>query len=343
MTGTSPAPRAMRTRPAPACPLCGGAGTTLYDTLEDRLFGAPGVWRMTRCGDAACGLLWLDPAPTPEDLPLAYAAYHTHARTDRRRSAAEQALRRWIKDGYYADRFGYAVRGAGIKRLLARAFVRSAKMRDDLDRLVMLLPPVPGGRAVDVGAGDGKVVEELRALGWDAEGVDFDPAAVDGAKARGLPIRLGSLADQRYPAGRFEAVTMSHVIEHVSDPLALLIEARRVLSPSGRLVLATPNALGLGHRRFGPAWRGLEPPRHLQVFTPEALSRALDRAGLRAIELKSVAGGAAFIAAESRRIRGETAARADDAAALEFAREAAAAIGSDPWAGEELLVIATPP
>jgi len=55
---------------------------------------------MARCGDAACGLLWLDPAPLAEDLPLAYAAYHTHPEAARRRTAAERALRRSRSKGF---------------------------------------------------------------------------------------------------------------------------------------------------------------------------------------------------------------------------------------------------
>ena len=132
-----------------------------------------------------------------------------------------------------------------------------------------------------------------------------------------------------------------HVIEHVPDPLGTRTECRRLLRPGGRLVLTTPNALGMGHRRFGRDWRGLETPRHLQVFTPGALRALVDRSGLAEVSLESRTYGAAFIHAESRRIRGEAAARPGDPGALAFAREEAAAAATDPWAGEELLLIAT--
>lgn len=334
----------MRSRPAPACRACGGPGATLHEGLTDRLFGAGGAWRMARCGDPACGLLWLDPSPLPEDLGLAYATYYTHGAGEPPRRGAREALRRWAMQGHWAGRYGYRVPLAGPKRLLAALAVRTPELREHLDRLVLMQPPRPGGRALDVGCGDGRTVEALAMLGWDAEGVDFDAAAVRRAAARGLRVRAGSLEDARYPDASFDAVGMSHVIEHLPDPPATLREVRRVLRPGGQLVLATPNAASLGHRRFGRNWRGLEPPRHLQVYTAAALRRAAEAAGLAVVSLESRALGAAFASAESRRIAGEAAARLGDAASHAFAREEAAALASgDAWAGEELLLVAAAP
>ena len=136
-----------------------------------------------------------------------------------------------------------------------------------------------GGRLLEVGCGGGDSLALLQELGWDAEGVDFDPEAVANARAKGLRVRQGDLAGQGYPSSSFDAVIASHVIEHVPDPEALLVEALRVLRPGGTLVLYTPNAASLGRRHYREDWRGLEPPRHLHVFTPQALSALTRRAG----------------------------------------------------------------
>ncbi len=184
-------------------------------------------------------------------------------------------------------------------------------------------------------------MEELARLGWEAEGVDFDAAAVAQARARGLRVHAGALEAQRYPDAHFDAIGMSHVLEHLPEPLATLAECRRLLRPGARLVLATPNATSLGHRRFGRDWRGLETPRHLQVFTAAALRRVLEHAGLHEVSLASEHPRGGFNHAESRRIAGAIGARFDDAPALAFAREEVAAMAADPWAGEELLLVAT--
>jgi len=329
-----------RTCRIPGCPVCGASGTTLYDDLADHLFGAPGLWRMVRCSGSACGLLWLDPAPLPADLKLAYESYYTHAQAAVRPLAVRTILR-WVKEGHYATRFGYVVRGVAVKRLLAFALLARPHFAEWLDNLIMRLPPCPGGRVLDVGCGEGRTLEQLRDLGWQVEGVDFDSRAVRNAETRGIPARLGTLADQHYPDSSFDAVVHRHVLEHVPDPVGLLAECRRVLKPDGRLVLLTPNAKSLGHARFGADWRGLEPPRHLQVFTPDALRRAAETAGLRVGTLNTTAAGAAFIHAQSRLLSGDAGASPDDGAARRFEHEELQRLARDPWAGEELWLTAT--
>ena len=335
MTTPSPA------RPLAACPICGSAGVGLYEALTDRLAGTPGTWRMARCPEPTCGLLWLDPAPDAETLVRAYAGYHTHTPPPGR-SRPAAAVRRWLKEGHYSLRFGYPVRRAWPKRALALALLARPRLREGLDRLVMYLPPQRDGRVVDVGCGSGTTLDQLRGLGWRTEGVDFDPMAVAAASSRGLDVRLGSLQDQHYPERSVDAVTMSHVIEHVPDPVGLLRECRRVLKPDGRLVVVTPNAASLGHLRFGMDWRGLEPPRHLQVFTAPSWKRALALAGLRPATLRTSASGAAFYHAGSRRGPGDGPAARQDAAARRFEREERRWLADHPWAGEELVSVATP-
>ena len=335
-------PTAIRTHAIPECPLCGAAGEALYERLIDRIFSAPGSWRMARCPRPDCGLLWLDPAPVAEELPRIYAGYYTHRPMGARGDLATR-IRRWIREGHAADRYGTRVRAAPIKRFLSVAggAIRPG-LREGLDQLMMHLEPRRGGRLLDVGCGEGRSLGALRELGWTVEGVDFDPAAVEVARARGLNVRVGGLADQAYRERSFDAITMSHLIEHVPDPVALLREARRILSPGGRLVVLTPNASSLGHRRHGRDWRGLEPPRHLQVFGPTSLARAADQAGFPPGTLRSLATGARFFELERRKVASKgRESIADRGAADAFAREERRALATDPWAGEELLMMTT--
>jgi SAM-dependent methyltransferase len=119
--------------------------------------------------------------------------------------------------------------------------------------------------------------------------VEPDAEAVSLARERGLNVYHGTLADARFPANEFDAVTMNHVIEHVPNPIELLQECRRVLKISGRMVIVTPNAASLGRSRFARAWRGWEPPRHLFLFTPHTLRVCAERAGLRIETLRTTA------------------------------------------------------
>jgi SAM-dependent methyltransferase len=260
---------------APSCLLCGGEGRPLYRNLRDRLFSAPGTWSLSQCPNPGCALIWLDPMPAPEDAHKAYSSYYTHE-AERARPGAVQALFGAVKRGYVASRFGYsASAGEKMLGLLARLYPGRAT---ELDFSVMWLEAGARGRVLDVGAGSGWLVAHLSSLGWQAQGIDFDANAVKAARDKGLDVRLGGLAGQQFPDASFDAVTMSHSLEHVHEPIALLAEARRILRPGGRLAIATPNSRSLLHRRFREHWFALDPPRHLQLFNRDALAAALRKA-----------------------------------------------------------------
>jgi 2-polyprenyl-3-methyl-5-hydroxy-6-metoxy-1,4-benzoquinol methylase len=145
---------------------------------------------------------------------------------------------------------------------------------------VLCLPASETGTLLDVGCGSGEFIERMHALGWEVAGVDPDPRAVAFAVRRERRVFEGTIADVP-PDLRYDVIVLSHVIEHVPDPVALLRECgRRLRQSSSRIVVTTPNVKSLGHRWFGKYWRGLEVPRHLQLFSPETLAECVKRAGL---------------------------------------------------------------
>src|SRR5207237_8067181 len=120
---------------------------------------------------------------------------------------------------------------------------------------------------LEFGCGGVQFMSRRAEAGWNVGGIEPDPKAVQALRARkGFDVRA-SLADFGEGAEAFDVVTMSHVIEHVTDPIGTLRSLRRILRPGGLLLITTPNAASLGSRVFGKYWRGLEPPRHLNVFT----------------------------------------------------------------------------
>jgi hypothetical protein len=96
--------------------------------------------------------------------------------------------------------------------------------------------------------------------------------------ARTIGQFYGDGGPQWPDCGRGE-VHLVDVLEHVHDPLELLVHLRRRLGPGGRLTVCVPNIDGPGARWFGPVWAGLDLPRHLTHFGPQTLRRILDRAG----------------------------------------------------------------
>jgi ubiquinone/menaquinone biosynthesis C-methylase UbiE len=254
----------IRSRICPYCYLCGTPGEYVYQGLEDRLFGAPGEWNLKRCPNSECGLVWLDPMPIEEDIGKAYRFYYTHQgnSADYRDTGLKALVRSGLRVVY--------------DLLLLATFNQKKRKRRNL----MYLNETAPGKLLEVGCGDGSWLTRMRLLGWEVEGQEVDPKAAQNARSdHRLKVHLGTLEDSRIPDNTFDAITMNHVIEHVYDPVKLLSECRRILKPKGILVAITPNTKSLGHRYFGACWRGLEPPRHLHLFSQKTLKRVTKNAG----------------------------------------------------------------
>jgi len=263
------------------CPVCGSAGRTeVHSHLVDRVFfTAPGRWTLHRCD--RCGSGYLDPRPSQQTLSLAYRRYFTHEHRESRDAVGLGPLRhhlRALANGYLNARFGTDF--APSNSLGAWTAWLMFARRGVLDALGRGLPkPRPGSRLLDVGCGSGDFLIFARRAGWDATGVDPDPEAVAACHRKGLAVYLGGIDILSQQAERYDAITLSHVVEHVHEPVALLKTCYHLLKAGGYLWVDTPNFASQGHRRFKAAWRGLEPPRHLVLFTRQSLISTLTRVG----------------------------------------------------------------
>jgi SAM-dependent methyltransferase len=343
-------------RPCPSCVLCGSSGIPRYDDLPDPSGNSPGVWSLKECSNPACGVLWPDPIPREDELWKAYVTYYTHQST----KPAPKLLGEiggWMTGAYLRGRYGYHL-GVGPRwrglfyPLVAGFFGIFPGLRDLIDGTVGYLPAPRGhGRLLEIGFGSGDFLRWTRQLGWDVVGIDVDPQAVENARADGLEVRRGELAEQGFPDGSFKAIYCSHLLEHVYDPVSLLNECFRVLAPGGRLVITTPNVQSWGHRHFGQHWIGLDPPRHLVIFTLRALHDLTENAGYRIVELRSSARVGGLMCGNSALIR-STGVYQSEAGEVPgwIAREALkqhllenARLWLDPLAGEELVLVASKP
>lgn len=294
----------IQTEPQPTCVVCGAAGTVKYRDLTDRLFGAPGSWTVKECNAPRCGTLWLDPRPTLAEIGKAYKNYYTHG-TDQQRTFIKRTVHALALE-LGASRYGFKSSSLPWpgKYLATAAAAVYPGLRDHLDLQIRYLPAssMGNGKLLDVGCGDGEALEILRDLGWHVCGVEFDLQAVDAARKRNLDIRQGTLNDAAFPDETFDAITSSHVIEHMHDPLAFITESRRVLRKGGTLVAVTPNVRARSHIRFAAHWRGLEPPRHLVLYTAEGLSNLAKSAGLRNVRVSTTARAVALSEIASSKI-----------------------------------------
>lgn len=272
----------------PQCPLCSSkTREILHKNLVDNVFfTAPGRWVLHRCIE--CGSAYLDPRPDEQSIGKAYAVYYTHetgpgAKTKKRN--ALHSLKPAFFNSYANQRYGTqwkpAVRyGEWLVKLMSR-------QREKLDAKFRYLPkPTLGQKLLDIGCGNGSFLELAKAAGWDVAGIDPDPSAVNAARQRGLQVATGSITLYDGELNCFDAITLSHVIEHLHHPEQVIQAAHRLLKPDGTLFVDTPNIDSKGAKLWGSHWRGLETPRHLVIFSRKALINLLERTGFENVRIK---------------------------------------------------------
>jgi SAM-dependent methyltransferase len=249
-----------------ACPICGSAPV---DSCElsgpDRLHGTPGVFWVAIC--SVCGAGWTLPPASPDEIDSFYpSSYHAHSLATGVVGRAQRAARRLI-----------------LNRALARQPLRR-------------LAELPPGTLLDVGCGRGDLGAAFTRRGWLVSGVDPSAEACAAAGAQGVDARPGTMESVEFGPASFDAVVMSHSLEHVPDPLADLARIYRVLRPGGFVLISVPNFASWQREKFGSSWFHLDLPRHRTHFTPPSLRRALTSAKFELVSVDSTSDGGSLLA-----------------------------------------------
>jgi methionine biosynthesis protein MetW len=106
---------------------------------------------------------------------------------------------------------------------------------------------IDGGEVLDLGCGDGLLLQMLREKGVAGEGVDISKTAVEKCRAKGLKAQVHSFdRPLPYRDNTFRSVVLLDVLEHGYTPLELLREARRVSSKF--VIVGVPNFSSLPAR-----------------------------------------------------------------------------------------------
>jgi 2-polyprenyl-3-methyl-5-hydroxy-6-metoxy-1,4-benzoquinol methylase len=165
---------------------------------------------------------------------------------------------------------------------LAPAYTLKRSQLSSHSQLLSLVGPPPR-KVLDIGCGQGELGHLLKERGHHVTGIDMAPPMfelddfVQADLSQRLPVD---------PARRFDVILLADVLEHMSEPLRLLKEAKALLAPSGSLLVSLPNAVHWSVRlqvsagKFDYTNKGILDRGHLRFFTRASAKRLFREAGL---------------------------------------------------------------
>lgn len=215
------------------------------------MFATGEVFSYFCCG--VCGCLQLEqiPADLSPYYPASYYSYQ-QGTASAWRIALRQRRNRELLQGY------------GLLAKLQPYEALSALAR---------LKPTRGLRILDVGCGQGQLVNGLRELGY------HQTLGIDPFLNQDISPWLRKLSLQELE-GQWDIIMLHHSLEHLPDIHAAFQELTRLLAPAGRLLIRVPTVDSQAYQEYGSDWVQWDPPRHLYLFARENFQRLAQAHGL---------------------------------------------------------------
>lgn len=175
--------------------------------------------------------------------------------------------------------------GATDENFVSQAVQRERTFARCLDRIAKDAPP-PGKRVLDVGAACGSFLAEARRRGYETFGCEPSDWMCRFAREHyGLDIEPGTIFDVQREKGSLDLLSMWDVLEHTTDPTAVLRRAHELLAPGGTLAISVPDYGSWAARGMGQRWVFLLTV-HLYYFTRTTLAALLRRCGFEPLRFR---------------------------------------------------------
>lgn len=198
-----------------------------------------------------CGLVFLDPRPTEEEI-----------------------LEFYTKD-YYGEGSQKFISWLSLPRLVF-AWERVRRLQKCFQT---------PGRVLDVGCGEGTFLRLLKKEGWECFGTELTAEMASRASRFGVSVSTGEIHENQFPLRYIDVITFWQVLEHLRNPAKIIKSLLPSLKKKGIVAISTPNISSFQAQVFGAEWFHLDPPRHLYLFSPETLKILMESLGFDLVRL----------------------------------------------------------
>ena len=159
------------------------------------------------------------------------------------------------------------------------------------------------GNVLDIGAGTGAFLNQMKEKGWNVKGLEPEEKAREFAQVNyeillDPPQNLEELLE-----GTFDAITLWHVLEHVHNLKLYLNRFYELLKEKGVLFVAVPNYLSADAKKYGPDWAAYDVPRHLYHFSPRSMKILMRKYGFSVDEVLPMKFDSFYVSMLSEKIK----------------------------------------
>lgn len=231
------------------CMLCSGSGFDFYHRVRDDAERWAG-----RCRN--CGHVQIIPLPSQEEDEK----YYQH--NDQIRNVVPHSL---LDD----------------EQLVAKY---EAVGRWQIHKAMKMI--APGATVLEIGSGYGWFVQLMRQEGYHVDGIEVSAERREsmelrtGIKLFGINLAMGAPGESLGPNGPYDAIWMSHVLEHIIDPQVFLKKAVRYLRDGGKIFITVPNLHDYNKTVVKEYDDFCYLRAHVAYYTPETLSRLMRQCGI---------------------------------------------------------------
>lgn len=237
-----------------SCPVCGSVNISIVLQVKDYTVSGE-IFPVAEC--AECSLRFTQDVPDANTITPYYKSEDYISHTDTTKG--------------FINRLYHTVR--------KRTIIQKRKLIENITGK-------RAGKLLDVGSGTGAFLNEMKQQSWDATGLEPDTDARAAAKkVYNLDLEDTNLFYQLHP-GRFDAITLWHVLEHVHDLSKYVQQLKTLLNENGKLFIAVPNYTSKDAAFYKEYWAAYDVPRHLYHFSPNSMKRLMEKNGLKILQYK---------------------------------------------------------
>ncbi len=252
------------------CPICKSKSFQKFITCKDYTVSHKN-FTIVSCND--CNFKFTNPIPNVEDLGNYYKSedYISHSNT---------------KKGLISQLY-HVVRNYTLGQ-----------------KLNLISSYVSRGTILDYGCGTGMFLNACQNAGWETYGMEPDL----GARKVASEMQLTTFGDKRelllgLGSKKLNAITLWHVLEHVTDLPETLTLFKERLDKNGVLIIAVPNYKSHDAKHYGEHWAAYDVPRHLYHFEKETIEKLLGAYGFSLIETKPMKFDSFYVSMLSEKYR----------------------------------------